>query len=67
MGSILENWGGTTIRCGRFYGQVEVRLTRLDRGDVHLPVVDDGPCIAPEDRPRMFERFRTDKLQGIAS
>ncbi|MGI9085717.1 MAG: sensor histidine kinase [Aeromicrobium sp.] len=37
-------------------GRVDVSLSATDER-VELAVVDDGPGVAPEDRPRIFERF----------
>lgn len=56
--SILDNLVGNAIRYGQPGGQVEVRLTYHEIGELQLAVFDDGPGIAPDDRPRMFERFR---------
>jgi PAS domain S-box-containing protein len=41
-------------------GHVEVRLSphqRAEREGVLVSVIDDGPGIAPEDRPHIFDRF----------
>lgn len=61
MASVLDNLVGNAIRYGRPGGQVEVRLARADGGVLRLFVADDGPGIPPEDRQRMFERFRRGK------
>jgi signal transduction histidine kinase len=52
VGNLLDN----AIRHARIDGQVVARLARsADR--VTLSVTNDGPCIEPADRDRIFERF----------
>ncbi len=59
--SILDNLVGNAIRYGQPGGQVEVRIEQPASGGLRLIVADDGLGIAPEDRLRMFERFRRGK------
>lgn len=61
MASILDNLVGNAIRYGRLGGQVEVQLFQTDGGGLRLLVADDGPGIPPEERQRVFERFRRGK------
>jgi two-component system, OmpR family, sensor histidine kinase QseC len=58
IASILDNLVRNAIRYGRPGGQVEVRIAQPERGKLRLLVADDGLGIAPEERLRMFERFR---------
>jgi two-component system sensor histidine kinase BaeS len=44
-------------------GTVEVDVRRVGPLDVELAVSDDGPGIAPEDLPRVFERLYTSRRQ----
>jgi signal transduction histidine kinase len=54
---VLENLTDNAIKYGRDSGG-HVRVTGERRGDrVVLHVKDDGPGIAPEHLPRLFERF----------
>ncbi|HEX8795246.1 MAG TPA: ATP-binding protein [Polyangiaceae bacterium] len=54
---VLENLTDNAIKYGRDSGG-HVRVTGDRRGDrVVLEVSDDGPGIAPEHLPRLFERF----------
>jgi two-component system sensor histidine kinase QseC len=61
MASILDNLVGNAIRYGRPGGQIEVHLVQTDGGGLRLFVADDGPGIPPEERQRVFERFRRGK------
>ena len=50
--------------CGHATSQVDVSLETAD-GRVELTVADDGPGVAPEDRPRIFDRFfRADPVRN---
>ena len=49
--NLLDNAGGSPPR-----GRVTVSASR-DNGSVDVAVADTGPRIAPEDLPRVFERF----------
>ncbi len=53
---VLSNLIENAIHHGRSDGAVVVR-TWEESGDAHLSVVDDGPGIAAEDLPHIFERF----------
>ncbi len=50
--NLIEN----AIRHTKPEGRVVLRARRAD-GDVRFEVEDGGPGIAPEDQPRVFERF----------
>lgn len=65
VASILDNLVGNAIRYGRPGGQVEVRVAQPESGGLRLIVADDGLGIAPEDRLRMFERFRRGKHPSV--
>jgi signal transduction histidine kinase len=64
---VLTNLLGNALRYAPENGHVTVRA--LKRGDhVRLSVTDDGPGIAPEDIPFVFERFwRGDKSRSRGS
>lgn len=53
---ILENLLGNAVRYGKPRGSVRVR-GRLEAGRVRLDVEDDGPGVASEHLPHLFERF----------
>jgi signal transduction histidine kinase len=46
--------------------KVSVRL-RVDAGEVIVDVEDDGPGIAPEDLPNVFDRFFTRRASGLGT
>ncbi|UTH76304.1 sensor histidine kinase KdpD [Chromobacterium sp. IIBBL 290-4] len=54
--SIVDNLLSNAVAYGRVGGRVRVRLAAAE-GWVELAVADDGPGIAVEDRPHLFERF----------
>lgn len=54
--SIVHNLVDNALRYGRDGGAVRVVLAADDAG-WSLSVRDDGPGVAVEDRPRLFERF----------
>ncbi|QND82905.1 Two-component system sensor histidine kinase [Chromobacterium vaccinii] len=54
--SIVDNLLSNAVAYGRAGGRVRVRLAAAD-GRIELAVADDGPGIAVEDRPHLFERF----------
>ena len=59
---VIENLVDNAIKYGRPGGAVRVvgtrTRTRAGGGDrVQLQIIDDGPGIAPEHLPRIFERF----------
>lgn len=50
--------------CGHASSRVDVSLETTE-DQVELTVADDGPGVAPEDRPRIFERFyRADPVRN---
>jgi two-component system sensor histidine kinase QseC len=55
--SIVQNLVSNAIEYVDSGGQVLVDL-RAREGTLTLSVCDDGPGIAPEDQPHIFERFR---------
>lgn len=62
----LSNLVGNAIRFTPEGGKVTVAAKRED-GSVRFSVVDNGPGIAPEDIPRIFERFRGSEEDGGAT
>jgi two-component system phosphate regulon sensor histidine kinase PhoR len=62
---ILENLVENAIKYTREGGQVEVRTGPAQGGAAKVLVRDDGPGIAAEHLPRIFERFyRVDKARS---
>ncbi len=59
--NLLLNAGDVVAREG---GRVIVRASRAERGRVRVTVEDDGPGIAPEIEPMLFEPFATTKDVG---
>jgi two-component system phosphate regulon sensor histidine kinase PhoR len=61
---MVSNLVDNAIKYGRPGGRVVVGVRR-DGGEALLSVADDGPGIAPQDVPRVFERFyRGDKSRS---
>lgn len=54
--SVVQNLLDNALRYGARGGRIEVRLRPSPDGP-RLTVADDGPGIAPADRPLVFERF----------
>lgn len=52
----LSNLLDNALRVTPAGGRVQVRALR-ENGTIRLEVVDTGPGVAPEDQPRVFERF----------
>ncbi len=64
LGQVINNLLANAINYNRKQGIVEVSVVR-ERGAVTLRVRDTGQGIAPEDLPRVFERFyRADKSRS---
>jgi two-component system phosphate regulon sensor histidine kinase PhoR len=55
--SILENLVDNAVNYTPRGGHVEVRTLPLPDGGARIDVADDGPGIAEEHLPRLFERF----------
>src|SRR5581483_1596255 len=56
MEAIVDNLLSNAIKFSPIGGTIRIQLRR--RGaDVVMDVMDDGPGISPEDRPRVFEPF----------
>ena len=52
--------------CRHASSRIDVTLRTTD-GHVELTVADDGPGVAPEDRPRIFDRFyRADPVRNTS-
>ena len=54
---ILNNLLTNAVKFSGRDTRVVLRLQRLDNGGLGISVVDQGPGIAPETLPRIFERF----------
>lgn len=59
IAQVLQNLVENGIKFGRDGGRVSVVLRKGERGRVSVSVRDDGPGIAPEILPHIFERFYT--------
>ena len=65
---VLMNLLSNAFRYSKKGTQVWVRAKRTPSGEVELQVQDEGPGIAPEHLPRLFERFyRVDADRSRAS
>jgi signal transduction histidine kinase len=64
----LERIVGNLLVNAQRYGEPPVTLTAR-RGDTHIRIVieDEGPGVAPEVEPRLFERFQRGSLAGEGS
>lgn len=66
LSQVLTNLLNNALQYGRQNGEVRIS-TRVEGSEVVLTVVDDGPGIAAEDLPHVFERFyRGDKSRARA-
>lgn len=64
IGQVLTNLIANTIYYGNEGGTTEIRFVKID-DRVIVEVADDGPGIASEHLPRLFERFyRVDKSRA---
>jgi two-component system phosphate regulon sensor histidine kinase PhoR len=62
---ILLNLVDNAVKYTPEGGHVQVRVAAMDGGGALVEVQDDGPGIAPEHLPRLFERFyRVDKARS---
>jgi len=62
---VVENLLENAIRYAGDGAHVEVAVRRRRRGRIVLRVADDGPGVADEDLPRIFERFyRADRARA---
>ena len=62
---ILENLVDNAVKYTQPGGHVEIRTLPLPDGGVRIDVRDDGPGIASEHLPRLFERFyRADRARA---
>jgi PAS domain S-box-containing protein len=61
---VLLNFGTNAIKYGRSGGRVRFRVTRTAESLVRVLVEDDGPGIAPEHHPRIFEPFQRAGQEG---
>jgi len=59
---VLVNLIGNAVKFAAERGTIHVRA-RPEHGDVHFSVSDDGPGIAPEQLPLLFERY----WKGVAT
>jgi two-component system heavy metal sensor histidine kinase CusS len=63
----ISNLLGNATRYGRKGTTVTVRISRVDASSVAVAVENDGPGIAPEHLPRLFDRFyRVDAARADA-
>jgi two-component system phosphate regulon sensor histidine kinase PhoR len=62
---VLSNLVDNAIKYGRDGGRVVIVGRNLAGGRIEVGVSDDGPGLAPEAQPRIFERFyRVDKARS---
>ncbi len=58
---VLTNLIGNSVNYGKEYGETNCRIYEV-RDNIQIEVIDNGPGIAKEHLPRLFERFyRVDK------
>ncbi len=64
LGLALENLLRNAAQVSPRDAEVRLIISSSDAGLVQLAVEDDGPGIAPADRPRIFEPFFTTRAVG---
>jgi len=62
--NLVQNALDALKGAGREQGEVRVVIEALDGGRVAIGVRDDGPGVAPEMIPRLFEPYATSKEHG---
>lgn len=64
---VIQNLVGNAIKFSPRAGSIRVTAAQEAQGMVAVSVGDDGPGIAPDLRPRLFQEFVTGSLPGRGS
>ena len=62
--NLLANAGQALNGAGQTDGRVTVSITKTQKNTVRLQVTDNGPGVAPEDAPHLFEPYFSRKEPG---